>query len=69
MVDKEKDIQRLRELQEKASDRQAEIDQIRAKRAQEENERLARRKESEEALKREKVNKTLAEARAQQRRR
>lgn len=38
MLDKEKDIQRLRELQEKASDRQAEIDQIRAKRAQEENE-------------------------------
>ena len=37
--EKEKEIQRLRELQEKAADRQAEIDALRAKRAFEEGER------------------------------
>ena len=35
--EKEKEIQRLRELQEKADDRQAELDAIRAKRAMETN--------------------------------
>lgn len=37
--EKEQEIQRLRELQEKAADRQAEIDALRAKRAFEEGER------------------------------
>ena len=37
--EKEREIQRLRELQEKAADRQAEIDALRAKRAFEEGER------------------------------
>lgn len=37
--EKEMEIQRLRELQEKAADRQAEIDALRAKRAFEEGER------------------------------
>jgi hypothetical protein len=40
--EKEKEIQRLRELQEKASDRQSELDALRAKRAIEANERAAR---------------------------
>jgi hypothetical protein len=42
--EKELEIQRLRELQEKASDRQAEIDALRAKRAFEESERMEREK-------------------------
>lgn len=37
--EKEMEIQRLREMQEKAADRQAEIDALRAKRAFEEGER------------------------------
>lgn len=37
--EKEREIQRLRELQEKAADRQGEIDALRAKRAYEEGER------------------------------
>lgn len=37
--EKEKEVQRLRDLQEKAQDRQAEIDALRAKRAFEEGER------------------------------
>jgi len=40
--EKEKEIQRLRELQERANDRQAELDALRAKRATEANERAAR---------------------------
>jgi hypothetical protein len=43
--EKEREIQRLRELQEKAADRQAEIDSLRAKRAFEEGERQARERE------------------------
>jgi len=39
------EIQRLRELQEKASDRQSELDALRAKRAVEANERGAREKD------------------------
>lgn len=42
--EKEREVQRLRDLQEKAQDRQAEIDALRAKRAFEEGERLAREK-------------------------
>jgi hypothetical protein len=37
--EKEREVQRLRDLQEKAQDRQSEIDALRAKRAFEEGER------------------------------
>ena len=50
--EKEYEIQRLREMQEKAADRQAEIDALRAKRAFEEGERQFRAKEKAEAEKR-----------------
>lgn len=43
--EKEKEVARLREMQEKAADRQSEIDALRAKRAFEEGERAARRTE------------------------
>lgn len=43
--EKEKEVARLREMQEKAADRQSEIDALRAKRAFEEGERQARAKE------------------------
>lgn len=42
---KEKETQKLREMQEKAADRQADIDALRAKRAFEEGERQARLRE------------------------
>lgn len=48
-AEKELEIQRLRELQERAADRQGEIDALRAKRAFEEGERKARREEKEKA--------------------
>jgi len=47
--EKELEIQRLRELQERAADRQGEIDALRAKRAFEEGERRNRREEREKA--------------------
>jgi len=50
--EKEKEIQRLRDLQERAADRQSEIDALRQKRAFEEGERAARAKEIAEAEKR-----------------
>ena len=40
--EKEKEVQRLREQQEKATDRQADIDALRAKRAMEERDRKYR---------------------------
>jgi len=43
--EKEKEVARLREMQEKAADRQSEIDALRAKRAFEEGERQSRKKE------------------------
>jgi len=43
--EKEKEVARLREMQEKAADRQSEIDALRAKRAFEEGERQCRTKE------------------------
>jgi hypothetical protein len=43
--EKEYEVARLREMQEKAADRQSEIDALRAKRAFEEGERETRRKE------------------------
>lgn len=50
-AEKEKEIQRLRDLQERAADRQSEIDALRQKRAFEEGERAARSKEVMEAEK------------------
>jgi len=53
--EKEKEIQRLRELQEKAADRQSEIDALRAKRAFEEGERQARERERLEYQKKKRI--------------
>jgi hypothetical protein len=64
--EKEREIQRLRELQEKASDRQAEIDALRAKRAFEEGERQARLREKLEAEKRQRIAADLEQARQRQ---
>ncbi len=50
--EKEREVQHLREMQEKAYDRQADIDALRAKRAMEEGERQARNKEKTESQKR-----------------
>lgn len=61
--EKEKEIQRLRDLQEKAQDRQSEIDALKAKRAYEEGERIARERDRQEAEKRKKIAKELEEAR------
>ncbi|CAD8061698.1 unnamed protein product [Paramecium primaurelia] len=61
--ERERDVQRLREMQEKASDRQAELDLLRAKRAMEQNERAAREKERREAELRQKLNSELYQAR------
>lgn len=64
--EKEREVCRLRELQEKASDRQAEIDAIRAKRATEQADRLAREKDRRDAEARLKINQELLEARYHQ---
>lgn len=64
--EKEKEIQRLRELQEKANDRQAEIDALKAKRAYEEGERLARERDRQEVEKRVKIAQELEVARQKQ---
>ena len=61
--EKERDVQRLRELQEKAQDRQSEIDALRAKRAFEESERIARDKERKELEHKQMVLRDLEEAR------
>jgi len=61
--EKEREIQRLRELQEKAADRQAEIDALRAKRAFEEGERQARERERLEQQKRQRIQADLEVAR------
>jgi len=55
----------LREKQEKAYDRQSELDLLRAKRAMEQNERNAREKERREAEHRQKINDELLDARKQ----
>lgn len=47
-AEKEREVQKLRDMQEKAQDRQGEVDALRAKRAFEESERLAREKERKE---------------------
>lgn len=64
--EKEKEIQRLRELQERAADRQADIDALRAKRASEEAERNQRAREAKEAAHRAAVIKDLEESRLRQ---
>jgi len=61
--EKEREVARLREMQEKANDRQAELDALRAKRAVEMGERLAREKERTEAEKRHHNNHELFEVR------
>lgn len=65
-AEKEREVQRLREMQERAKDRQAELDALRAKRAQEAQERVEREKERREAAKRAKINQELFSARKQQ---
>lgn len=64
--EKEREVQRLRDLQERAQDRQAEIDALRAKRAFEESERQARDKEKKEQEKRVKIQKDMEAARQTQ---
>lgn len=65
-IEKEKETARLRALQERARDEQAERDALRAKRAQEQAEREWRKKEAEEARKKSEMEVTLIQARSQQ---
>lgn len=65
-IEKEKEVARLRALQERARDEQAERDAIRARRAQEQAEREWRRKEAEEIQRQVETEAMLKEARAQQ---
>lgn len=65
-ADKEREIARLRAQQEKAQDKQAELDALRARRAQEAYEREFRQRERETEHRRAAINKDLAHAREQQ---
>eukprot|EP00913_Durusdinium_trenchii_P033264 g31141.t1 len=65
-ADKERETARLRAMQEKAQDKAAEMDALRAKRAMEAAERIARQKEQAEKDKHERMNADLKEARLQQ---
>lgn len=65
-VEKEREVARLRTLQERARDEQAERDALRAKRAQEQAEREWRQKEAGEAAQKAEVEAMLKVARAQQ---
>lgn len=65
-AEKEKEIARLRSLQEKAQDKQAELDALRARRAQEAYDREYRLKERESKKRQAAINDDLAEAREQQ---
>lgn len=67
-AEKEKEIARLRSLQEKAQDKQAELDALRARRAQEAHEREYRIKEREAAARQAAINEDLARAREEQKR-
>jgi len=67
-AEKEKEISRLRALQEKAQDRQSTIDELRAKRYQEQKDRQARQKQLEVARKKERVMADMHNAREMQRR-
>ena len=64
--EKEKEVQKLRDQQEKASNRQEEIDAVRAKRAFEQSERDARAREKLEQEKKLRLLKDLDEARQKQ---
>ena len=64
--EKEKELQKLREMQEKAADRQSEIDALRAKRAYEQQERQARTIEKLNLEKRSRLLAELDEARYKQ---
>ncbi|MCQ2818892.1 MAG: trichohyalin-plectin-homology domain domain-containing protein [archaeon] len=59
--EKEKETQRLREKQERAKDKQAEMDAIKAKRAYEESERKARLKEEADRLRHEELQKAVTD--------
>lgn len=65
-IEKEKETARLRALQERAKDEQAERDALRAKRAQEQTEREWRTKEAAEARKKAETEAMLEEARHKQ---
>ncbi|KAI8775303.1 cilia- and flagella-associated protein 45 [Biomphalaria glabrata] len=65
-IEKEKEVAKLRSLQERARDEQAERDALRAKRAQEQTEREWRRKEAEEQRKKAEMEESLKEARSVQ---
>lgn len=64
--EKEKEVQKLRDLQEKAADRQADIDALRAKRAFEERERELRVAEKLEYEKKRRLLADLEESRRKQ---
>jgi len=65
-LEKEKEIARMRALQERAKDQQAEKDALRAKRIQEEVERDQRKKDKEAALKKAETEAQLRRAREHQ---
>mmetsp|Transcript_50421 Transcript_50421/g.100308 ORF Transcript_50421/g.100308 Transcript_50421/m.100308 type:complete len:522 (-) Transcript_50421:104-1669(-) len=65
-IEKEKETAKLRAMQEKAQDKAAEMDALRAKRAMEKAERAAREKERMEKEKQDAINKELTAARKQQ---
>ncbi|CAL1526482.1 unnamed protein product [Lymnaea stagnalis] len=65
-IEKEKEVSKLRSLQERARDEQAERDALRAKRAQEQTERDWRRKEAEEMRKKAELEESLKHARSVQ---
>ena len=65
-IGKEREVARLRTLQERARDEQAERDALRAKRAQEDAEREWRSKEAGEARTKAETESMLKRARAQQ---
>lgn len=65
--EREMEVARLRSKQEKAQDKQAELDAIRARRAQEAHERENRRREQSERQRNAEINDDLARAREQQR--
>jgi hypothetical protein len=62
-MDKEREVARLRSLQERAHDLQAEKDALRAKREQERKEREWREKEKQEAIKKKNTDEEMKVAR------
>lgn len=65
-MEKERETARLRAMQERARDEQAERDALRAKRAQEKTEREWRKKEAEETKKKAVTEAMLIQARSNQ---